>query len=97
MLPTDIVTGIIGAFKNVTNIGGGEYTLPCSNRNATGTIDFGFGGAAGVVIKVPFAEFLWVYGSDVETGADLCALGAFETQGQDIYVLGDSVLRSAFG
>jgi hypothetical protein len=97
MLPSDIVTGIISAFKNVTNIGAGQYTLPCSNRNATGTIDFGFGGVDGIVLKVPFAEFLWVYGSDSGTGADLCALGAFETQGQDIYILGDSVLRSAFG
>jgi hypothetical protein len=98
MLPASIVAGIISVFQGVESVGSGEYTLPCTARNQSGTIDFGFGGSGGIVIKVPFAEFLWVYGTNDETGEDLCALGAFEaSEGQNVFILGDSVLRSAFG
>lgn len=91
MLPSSIVRPLAAAFPGAQNVGGGQYTVPCSAMNQTGFVDFGFGskGTTEKVIRVPFKEFVWF----VEPG--LCALGLMEG-GSGTNVLGDTFLRAAF-
>lgn len=88
-LPASIVTAIVALFPGARDVGGGQYTVPCSALQQSGHLDFGFGTT---IIRVPYHEFVW------QADTDLCALGVMANgAGDPTYVLGDSFLRAAYG
>ncbi len=90
-LPSKIVTAIVALFPGAVNVGSGQYTVPCSTFNQTGSVEFGFGNTT---ISVPYHQFVWLAGNDRQ-GKPQCALGVMATD-DNTYVLGDTFLRSAF-
>ncbi|KAF4124535.1 Eukaryotic aspartyl protease [Geosmithia morbida] len=66
--------------------GQGYYYVPCSTREAAGSVDFGFNGKT---VRVPLSDFILDLGQP-----DVCAVGIAVTTGQQI--LGDTVLRAGF-
>ncbi|KAE8454490.1 hypothetical protein EG329_000113 [Mollisiaceae sp. DMI_Dod_QoI] len=87
-LPASIVTAIVALFPGARDVGGGQYTVPCSALKQDGHLEFGFGTT---IIKVPYHEFVW------QADVDLCALGVMaNAAGDPTYVLGDSFLRAAY-
>ncbi|KAF8477029.1 aspartic peptidase domain-containing protein [Kalaharituber pfeilii] len=78
----------------------GASVVACSLRDYNGTVDFGF---SGYEIHVPFNELVVdafdVYGDPItfESGEQVCFFGIFpESSSDNIYVLGDTFLRSAY-
>ncbi|KAK6083345.1 eukaryotic aspartyl protease [Seiridium cupressi] len=77
--------------------------VPCSVRNSTESLQFGFGmSMVGPQITVPFKEIIYPYGLPAnigeikdETGNPLCYLGLIETEGS-IFLLGATFIRSAY-
>jgi hypothetical protein len=69
------------------NDGEGYYQVPCSTKNAAGSVDFGFGNKT---IHVPFKDFVLDLGGSSNT----CYVGMVLTTDQQI--LGDSVLRAGY-
>lgn len=63
--------------------------------NTEGTVNFGFGGANGPVIKVPFSEFAipTTQPQKMPNGNTACDLGMSPS---DDWILGDTFLRSAY-
>lgn len=87
-LPSAIVKSMANDFSGTYDSASGLYTVPCSNVQSAGTVDFTFGQAT---IKVPFSEFIWQYASN------LCILGAVPVTGNGMTsLLGDTFMRSAF-
>lgn len=87
-LPSSIVKTMASDFSGTFDSDSGLYTVPCSQAQASGTVDFTFGQAT---IKVPFSEFIWQYNSQ------LCILGAVPVTGSGTTsLLGDTFMRSAF-
>jgi hypothetical protein len=78
-LPADLVAAMLADFPGYVDNGDGLYTVPCSYRSQSGTLDFGFGNT---VIHVPYHEFIW------ETG-DVCVFGALANADSDVdWILG---------
>lgn len=78
----------------------GGYILPnCNNQNADGTLDFFF---SGVELKVPYNEFIVnptaTDGSffQYNDGSNVCMIGAIPGSSDQVAVLGDTFLRSAY-
>ncbi|KAL7790799.1 aspartic peptidase domain-containing protein [Trichoderma ceciliae] len=69
--------------------GEGYYYVPCSTRNAGGSVDFGFGSKT---IRVPFTDF--ILSGDSSSVSDFCYVGLVLTTDQQI--LGDTVLRAGY-
>lgn len=73
--------------------GEGYFYVPCSTRNAGGSVDFGFGSKT---VRVAFGDFILSAG-DSGSGDDdnsLCYVGLVLTTDQQI--LGDTVLRAGY-
>jgi len=77
------------------------YTIPCDVGNVQGTLNFGFGGSNGPVIKVPISELVFPLtdknGNPVtyRNGQQACGLG-LDRAGNGPVLLGDTFLRSAY-
>lgn len=76
--------------------GEGYFYVPCSTRNAGGSVDFGFGNKT---VRVDFSDFILSSGessSDDSSDDDnsLCYVGLVLTTDQQI--LGDTVLRAGY-
>ncbi|KAL1896475.1 hypothetical protein Cpir12675_002764 [Ceratocystis pirilliformis] len=89
--------------NGVTTIPSIYPLLPCSRATNNGSFSFRFGGADGPEISVPMSELvLSLTKTDTEAkfssgdykDQDACYLGIFETD--DVNILGDTFLRSAF-
>ena len=66
--------------------GEGYFFVPCSLRDMSGSVDFGFGSKT---VRVPFKDFILNVGDD-----QICYVGVVMTSSQQI--LGDSVLRAGY-
>ncbi|KAK1252504.1 hypothetical protein MKX08_003691 [Trichoderma sp. CBMAI-0020] len=76
--------------------GEGYYYVPCSTRNAGGSVDFGFGSKT---VRVAFSDFILSAGDSSGDGSGddddaLCYVGLVLTTDQQI--LGDTVLRAGY-
>jgi hypothetical protein len=75
--------------------------VPCALANVQGTLDFGFGGAGGPVIKVPVNELVLPLtdqrGNPITftNGQQACSLG-IDSAGNGPVLFGDTFLRSAY-
>jgi hypothetical protein len=91
------IASVMGAsFSNTL----GGYILPnCNNLFSDGTVDFFF---SGVEIKVPYNEFIVnptaTDGSffQYNDGTKVCMIGAIPGSSNQVAVLGDTFLRSAY-
>ena len=82
-LPSSVVEAVasrLGAWQEV-----GEWKVDCALRDATGTVDFGFGDS--LVIRVSYAEFI------LRPGDGTCILGMQSREGDDA---GESLPRHTF-
>ena len=68
------------------DIGDGFFYTPCSMREESGSVDFGFGNKT---VRVPFSDFIIEYGDPL-----WCAIGVVLTTDQQI--VGDSILRAGY-
>jgi hypothetical protein len=100
LLPDDLASVVfeeLGASDDGTN----GIVLPCAVGNATGSLNFGFGGSGGPVIKVPVSELvLPLYDSEgnipyFSNGQAACQLGIEAADGRPV-LFGDTFLRSAY-
>jgi len=99
-LPSEMVTSIASAMgASYSNTLGG-YILPnCDQQYSSGTLDFFF---SGFELKVPYSEFIVNPTATDGTffqynnGQDVCMIGAIPGSSQQIAVLGDTFLRSAY-
>lgn len=77
------------------------YTIPCTIANVQGSLNFGFGGPNGPVIKVPISELVFPLTDDknnpitYRNGQQACGLG-LDSAGDGPVLLGDTFLRSAY-
>lgn len=99
-LPSALASSI-AALMNSTTVQGFPY-VPCSLKKAPEIISFGFGGAGGPSISVPYSALIYPYGVpsnigeiNAPDGNPLCYLGVIGTGG-NIYLLGDTFMRSAY-
>ena len=88
-LPASIVEGVASRLNAWHEVG--EWKVDCTLRNTAGTVDFGFGG--GLVIKVPYVDFV------LKLGDETCSLGMQSRGGEEEgdSILGDTFLRGAYG
>jgi hypothetical protein len=100
LLPDNLASVIFGELGATTDSNYG-VVLPCAVRNATGSLDFGFGGLGGPVIKVSISELvLPLYDSAgnvlyFKNGEAACQLGIEAAAGRPV-LFGDTFLRSAY-
>jgi hypothetical protein len=83
----------------------GVVIVPCSLANNTGSLNFGFGGEGGPLIKVPLSELILPFDSQdsrgrnrevtYDDGTPACRLG-IEPAGNLPVLFGDTFLRSAY-
>lgn len=99
-LPSEMVTSIASAMgASYSNTLGGFILPNCDQQYSSGTLDFFF---SGFELKVPYSEFIvnptatdgtfFKYNS----GENVCMIGAIPGSSQQIAVLGDTFLRSAY-
>ena len=88
-LPASIVEGVASRLNAWREMG--EWKVDCALRDAAGTVDYGFAG--GLVIKVPYSDFL------LRLGDGKCSLGMQSREGEEDgdSILGDTFLRGAYG
>lgn len=103
-LPDDLTQAIyneVGAIYYAKE----EFALcSCSIRTVQGTLNFGFAGANGPVIKVPISELVYplTYSNgtefDVVPGTSACFFGIMPVSilGKGPLIFGDTLLRSAY-
>jgi hypothetical protein len=100
VVPQDVFTSLANYFGAVLNSKIGAYIVPCNL--GYGTLDFGFGGAGGPIIGVPFSELavpITNSNGDVLTyddGSTVCQLGLDIADDSGGVILGDTFLRSAY-
>lgn len=99
-LPSSIVTGLAQAMGASFSRELGGYVLPnCNDQFANGALNFFF---SGVQISVPYDELIVnptaTDGSNIlyNDGTNVCMLGVIEGTVDQIAVLGDTFLRSAY-
>ena len=85
-----------GAVMGPGNIG---LLAPCNLASCEKTIlTYGFGGKDGATINVPFSEFIESYTGDLffADGTEACQLGIQGQSNEELAILGDTFLRSAY-
>jgi hypothetical protein len=104
-VPDDLAEAIYNVVGAQFNSEAGLALCVCSTGFVEGTIDFGFAGADGPVIKVPISELVYpVYDNDgnqptLQNGDTVCSFGIEPSSslGSDVALLfGDTILRSAY-
>jgi hypothetical protein len=108
-LPDRLVDQLIQAINAVDDSQGtGNIFVDCDIRNnASMTFNYGFGGANGVVIKVPVSELVFDLSGAFSLGpysvpdlplSNACALGILPggSESDGPFILGDTFLRSAY-
>ncbi|KAK8013633.1 Elongation factor G- mitochondrial [Apiospora marii] len=78
--------------------------IPCSMSNSKGSFEFGFAGPNGPKIKVPMSEMVhkiqdrgdYTFQAGRYKGQPMCWFGIQNSSSSDLFVLGDSFLRSAY-
>jgi Eukaryotic aspartyl protease len=102
VVPDDIYIALYEYFQAESD-GQGDAIVQCSLLDGSdGTLDFGFGGEGGPVVKVPFSELaLPAIGTDgswltFQDGSLACVLGLEPTEDELPVILGDTFLRSAY-
>lgn len=88
LLPESIVQALAALFPGAQPDGNGGYTVPCAYQGRDGSVVWGFGG--GVTITVAYNDFIWHSGGE-------CFLGAWYTPNIDVWILGNTFLRGAYG
>lgn len=105
ILPDDTLHALYNVVGAVY-VGAGIAVLPCNMRNTPGTIDIGFGGPNGPIIKIPLSELIlpfiigttWPNWDDVhpEEGKK-CQLSIGPASlGSGELIFGDSIMRSMY-
>lgn len=99
-LPDDVAKVVFKEFGASFNHNLG-YTIPCNVANVQGSLNFGFGGPNGPVIKVPISELVFPLTDNnnrpitYKNGQQACGLG-LDSAGDGPVLLGDTFLRSAY-
>jgi len=100
VVPPDIANHLIKFFGAVPSDYG--YLLACDVSSYNGTLNYGFGGSGGAIIKVPFSELVIPLTDSAgkpltfKDGTPACMFGVqSQSQGQQI-LFGDTFLRSAY-
>lgn len=86
------------SYFEVSQDSSGNHIVDCDLlSNANGSLNFGFGGTDGPLIKVPFSEFALPSNSAVNmtNGNAACQFGMGYSK-DDQWILGDTFLRSAY-
>jgi hypothetical protein len=100
VVPKDIFDSLVSYFGAVENKDLGTYIVPCDL--GYGTLDFGFGGASGPIIGVPFHELALPITDNqgniitYDDGSLVCQLGLDVADDSLGIILGDTFLRSAY-
>lgn len=102
MLPRDVFHSLTAALSDMVN--SSHVHVPCMARILEGTLNFGFGGSDGPVIRVNLSEFILpVSRADIAPlprsqyqDTDLCTFGISELDPDSSAVFGDTFLRSAY-
>jgi hypothetical protein len=84
--PPSLVNAMLTYFPGYIAKGGGLYTVPCSFKTGTGTMNFGFNGK---IIRIPLAQFVWF------NGATCYGPVANPSEKTDA-ILGDTFMRGAY-
>jgi hypothetical protein len=86
IIPQNLFNAILAFFPGAAPASSGSttYTVPCNYTTMGGTVDFNFGG---VVVNIPYSEFIW-------QTSTVCYLGV--VAGSD-GILGDTFLRGVYG
>jgi hypothetical protein len=84
--PPSLVNAMLAYFPGYVAKGGGLYTVPCSFKTGTGTMNFGFNGQ---IIRIPLAQFVWF------NGATCYGPVANPSEKTDA-ILGDTFMRGAY-
>ena len=99
-LPT-VVADAVASDLNATTDQGTPY-VPCSFRQAEGSLHFGFGNGSAPKFEVPYSELIYPFGLPAKAGnitapdrTPLCYLGLLGTPGP-IFLLGDTFIRSLY-
>lgn len=99
-LPTTVADAVASTL-NATTDQGTPY-VPCSFRQADGSLHFGFGNGSAPKFEVPYSELIYPFGSPAKVGnvtapdgTELCYLGLLGTPGP-IFLLGDTFIRSLY-
>jgi len=104
LLPPAIFESLSNYFNAQYDSQQGVALVECTTvQNAKGTVNFGFGGSGGPVIKVPYSEFaVPIYTSTGQpatfsNGATACMFGILDQSQASLgIILGDTFLRSAY-
>ena len=94
----------LAAFAQVVEVPGSDLgAVDCEQmRSYKGTLDYGFGGPNGPVIRVPFTELAvpWLddngYYQKLSNGNDACVFGVVPITDDSPILFGDTFLRSAY-
>ena len=99
-LPMALAQNISSAMNASTYLG--FPYVPCAQTKVDSTIDFGFGGASGPRISVPYSELIYPFGAPSNIGpvtssdgTQLCYLGIIGWN-VPFSLLGDTFVRSAY-
>ena len=99
-LPTHVAE-VVSSNLNATTDRGTPY-VPCSFRQAEGSLRFGFGNETAPKFEVPYSELIYPFGLPAKVGnvtapdgTLLCYLGLLGTPGP-IFLLGDTFIRSLY-
>jgi hypothetical protein len=101
LLPNDVAAVVFQELGATVSQQLGAVVVPCTLANNPGTLNYGFGGAGGPVIKVPMNELvlpLVLTSGRIPTysnGQKACQLG-IQAAGSLPILLGDTFLRSAY-
>jgi hypothetical protein len=103
LLPENLYLELANLFQAVDDGSGNAYVDCGLLQSTSGSLDFGFGGSGGPVIKVPFGQFALPafdqqgYPLTFQNGKQACVLGIQpQTQSGLGVILGDTFLRSAY-
>lgn len=101
LLPDDLADAVFQEVGAVYSRSLGAMVVPCALSNNNGTLNYGFGGAGGPVIKVAVSDLILplVLSSgrrpQFTDGTEACQLG-IQGAGSAPVLLGDTFLRSAY-
>lgn len=87
LLPENLVRAIAALFPGAAPDGNGGYTVSCDYQQRDGSVEFLFGQ---VNISVTYRDFVWNSGGN-------CFLGVWYTPNVNVWILGDTFLRGAYG
>ena len=101
LLPDDVIDSVYAELGATLSQELGGAIVPCSLSSNTGTLNYGFGGPGGPVIKVAMSQLVLPLGSvaggipTYSNGETICQLG-IQAAGQMPVLFGDTFLRSAY-